>query len=149
MWGQRSPGGGQGLGPRSKEEAKEHRAPPVQHHGPGPNTPSSKSQATQVTNASSEPSACSSFLLKRRILKRNPLQTAEMYPSLAPFSYLSEGFREVIFRLPHEIVILSTCNSSSNVSSLIASTLEKLCSAPSHGLGRQRPGFPRIPSLSP
>ena len=60
---------------------------------------------------------------------RETLQTAEISPLQAPFSYLSERFSEAVCRLPHEMVILSTSNSSprlsSNVSSLISAPLEK------------------------
>lgn len=84
-----------------------------------------------------EDSDRSSFLLsfERKIFKRNTLQTAEIPPSIARFSYLSGCCSEVIFRLPHEIVILSTSNSSpkqfSNVRSLIPGTLEQPRSVPS------------------
>lgn len=80
--------------------------------------------------------------LKRKALTTNVLQTTEISPSLSVFSYLLGSFSAVIFRLPRGTGILSTSNSSpkqfSNVSSLIPGPLEKLCSAPSLRLGRQR-----------
>lgn len=82
------------------------------------------------------------FRSREKYLRKMVLQTTEISSSISTFSYLLGCFSEVIFRLPREIVILSTSNSSpeqfSNVSSLILSPLKELCSAPSLRLGRQR-----------
>lgn len=81
-----------------------------------------------------KPPPRSSFPLERKIFKRNTLQTAEISPLLAPFSYLSERFSEAVCRLPHEMVIPSTSNSSpqpsSNVSSLILSPSQEVSHVP-------------------
>lgn len=86
------------------------------------------------THAPAEASPRSSFPLERKIFKRNTLQTAEISPLLAPFSYLSERFSEAVCRLPHEMVIPSTSNSSpqpsSNVSSLILSPSREVSHVP-------------------
>ena len=74
------------------------------------------------------------FRWREKSFKRNALQTAEISPLLAPFSYLSERFSEAVCRLPHEMVIPSTSNSSpqpsSNVSSLILSPPREVSDVP-------------------